>query len=141
ARVHAERGALTIDFVVTGIAGIERALAIADAGDESATSFLAKNVAVGAPRAMESVFDGAGETDRDLAEEAVTGLQHLVPGEGALVLGLRRHIAGAGLALRRRLVWPARAATVLSLRRGRRPRGALEPRRAAGMGPRRAHQR
>src|SRR3990172_7713106 len=125
AEIVTERGPLPVDFEVAGVAGIERALAIADAGDERAPCVLAKDIAIGAAGALEGIFDGAGKTDRDPAEESVSGLEDLVPGEGALVLRLRWHITVAHLTLRRGLVRTAGSAIVLGLRgRGRRPRFA-----------------
>ena len=93
---HHDLGALTAEVVadawtlpehpvVSGVLGIERAFAIAQAGNQSAAGILAQDVAVGAPFALERVLDDVGQAFADRAEEAVSRIQDFAAGEGAVI--------------------------------------------------------
>ena len=69
AGVLADRRALPVDPVAAGILGVERAFAVAQAGNECAAGILAQNVAVRAPLLLERVFDDARQALGDGAEE------------------------------------------------------------------------
>src|SRR6478752_3837826 len=55
--VEAERGTLPIDAQVTGILGVERAFAVAQAGDESSGPFLTEDIAVGQAPLADRLLD------------------------------------------------------------------------------------
>src|SRR5437762_3119703 len=78
------RRALPVDAVDAGVLGVERALAVAQAGYEGAARILAQDVAVGSALFLERVLHHAGKPLADRAEEAVTGLEDLARGVAAV---------------------------------------------------------
>ncbi|SOR30787.1 protein of unknown function [Methylorubrum extorquens] len=77
ADIEAERRPLPVDPALPGIAGIERALAEAQAADDGAGRLLSQDVAVGLAPAPGRLLDGEREAAGHAAEEAVPILDHL----------------------------------------------------------------
>ncbi len=75
--VKAERGALPVYPLVPSIFGVERAVAVTQAADEGAPSFLAQNVAVRLSPLAARLFDEGSHTLRDAAKEVMAGIDNL----------------------------------------------------------------
>jgi hypothetical protein len=73
---------------VTGISGVKRAVAIAQAADKSAARLFTKNIAIGEAPLAHRFLDNHGEAVRHAAEKMVSGVDYLVG--RVLVCGLRR---------------------------------------------------
>ena len=68
--------------MVAAVAGVHRAFAVAEAGEERAAGFFAEDVAVGQAELADGALDQRGEALRDRAEELAAGLDQFVGGVG-----------------------------------------------------------
>ncbi len=99
ADVAADRRPVPIDLLRAACAQIQRAVAVAQAGEKCAAAFVAEHVGRGPARLGEGVLDDAGEACRDGAEEAAARLADFVDRVAALVgdEGIRRQRIGCAL--------------------------------------------
>src|SRR3954470_23248688 len=77
AEIEPDRRTLPIDRPLPDVAGVEPALAVAQAADEGPGGLLAEDVAVRLAPALHRLLDGEGEPARDRAEEAMARIDKL----------------------------------------------------------------